>query len=100
MSEPTLYVKTFLKSDVIILSLYVDDLLVTGSNVQLIDAFKNQRRSVFEMIDLSAMSYFLGMEVHQSKEGIFISQKKYVEKILKNSECNIVNQLQHFSPLI
>ena len=41
MSEPTFYVKTLSNSDIIILSLYVDDFLVTGqSNVQLIDAFK------------------------------------------------------------
>ena len=44
MSEPTFYVKTLSKSDIIILSLYVDDLLVTGSNVQLIDAFKKEMR--------------------------------------------------------
>ena len=75
--------KTFSGSNIIVLSLYVDDLLVTGSNVQLIDAFKKQMRSVFEMTDLGFMSYFLGMEVYQSKEGIFISQKKYVEEILK-----------------
>jgi len=38
---------------------------------------------VFEMTDLGLMSYFLGMEVKQSDDGIFICQKKYVREILK-----------------
>ena len=55
---------------------------MTGSKVQLIDAFEKQIRSVFEMTDLGVMSYFLGMEVRQSKEGFF-SQNKYTKEILK-----------------
>ena len=86
MNEPTLYVKIFEKSNVIILSLYVDDSLVTKSNSKLINAFKNQIKNMFEMTDLGMINYFLGIEVHQSKNEIFISQKKYVEKILKNSK--------------
>ena len=58
-----------------ILSLYVDDLLITGSNEELIFKFKEMKKK-FEMIDLGTISYFLGMEIQQSGEGIFISQKK------------------------
>ncbi|KAL9377959.1 hypothetical protein Peur_029294 [Populus x canadensis] len=38
---------------------------------------------VFEMTDLGRMSFFLGMETKQSKEEIFICQKKYAKEILK-----------------
>ena len=38
---------------------------------------------VFEMTDFGFMSFFLGMEIIQSKEEIFICQKKYSRKILK-----------------
>ena len=37
----------------------------------------------FEMIDLGLMSYFLGIEVQQMDDGIFISQKMYALDILK-----------------
>ena len=38
---------------------------------------------MFEMSDLGSMSYFLGMEIHQSSSGIFVSKKKYVVDVLK-----------------
>ena len=58
MSEPTLYVKNFENSEVIVLSLYVNDLLVTNSNPRQIDAFKKQMTKMFEMTNLGMMNYF------------------------------------------
>jgi hypothetical protein len=40
-------------------------------------------KNEFEMTDLGLMRYFLGIEVHEPKNGIFISQSKYARKILK-----------------
>ncbi|TXG57777.1 hypothetical protein EZV62_015606 [Acer yangbiense] len=48
---------------------------------------------VFEMTDLGMMKYFLGMEVHQSNDGIFLSQRKYGMDLLrkfKMESCNPV----------
>lgn len=92
-SENTLYV---LKSgcDVVIVSLYVDDLLVTGSNTAQIEEFKDKMKKIFEMTDLGEMSYFLGIEVKQMKHEVFIHQKKYVKEILKRfqmEECKAVS---------
>ena len=70
-------------ANLIIVSVYVDDLLVIGSNKTLIKEFKAEMLDVFEMIDLGLMSYYLGMEVKQSDDGIFICQQKYVKEILK-----------------
>nr|CAN65499.1 hypothetical protein VITISV_010671 [Vitis vinifera] len=64
-SESTLYIRK-INADILIISLYVDDLLVTGSNQCLMDKFKVETEEVFEMIDIGDMSYFLGMEVHQN----------------------------------
>ena len=44
---------------------------------------ENELENEFEMTDLGEMKYFLGMEIHQSNGGIFISQKKYDLEILK-----------------
>lgn len=51
LSESTLYIK-HTKSDIVIISLYVDDLLVIGSNVVLIEEYKREMMKVFEMTDL------------------------------------------------
>ncbi|KAA3487372.1 cysteine-rich receptor-like protein kinase 5 [Gossypium australe] len=70
------------KGALLIVPLYVDDLLVTGSNGNLLTKFKKQMQAKFEMSDLGDMTYFLGLEVFQSNEGIFINQKSFALKIL------------------
>ncbi|KAA3474202.1 laccase-2-like [Gossypium australe] len=76
ISEPTLYVKKVEKETLLIVSLYVDDLLVTDCKSELIEEFKKQMQDVFKMTDLGLMTYFLGME------GIFISQQAFALKVL------------------
>jgi hypothetical protein len=65
LSEATLYIR-LKDDDILIMSLYVDDLLITGSNELQIEEFKQEMMHVFEMTDLGLMFYFLGMEVKQS----------------------------------
>ena len=69
--------------DILVLSLYVDDLIVTGSNLTMINNFKEQMMKMFEMTDLGMMNYFLEMEIDQRKEGIFICPERYANIILK-----------------
>ena len=93
LSEATLYVK-HKDNDVLIVSLYVDDLLVTGNNALLVEEFKQEMKQVFEMTDLGLMNYFLGMEIIQSKNEVFICQKKYAKEILKKfhmEECRAIS---------
>ncbi|KAG8478195.1 hypothetical protein CXB51_027990 [Gossypium anomalum] len=90
ISEPTLYVKKDEKETLLIVSLYVDDLLVTGSKDELIEDFKKQMQNFFEMTDLGLMTYFLGIEVNQGEQGIFISQQAFALKVLSKfsmSKC-------------
>ncbi|XP_016574416.1 uncharacterized mitochondrial protein AtMg00810-like [Capsicum annuum] len=53
------------------------------NNVRLVEEFKKKMLQVFEMTDLGLMTYFLGMEIKQSCNEIFICQKKYAREILK-----------------
>nr|CAN62530.1 hypothetical protein VITISV_029281 [Vitis vinifera] len=88
-SESTLYIRK-INAGRLIISLYIDDLLVTGSNQYLMDKFKDEMEEVFEMTDLGDMSYFLGMEVHHNQHEIFICQQQYAKEILKKfkmEEC-------------
>ncbi|KAH0667872.1 hypothetical protein KY285_029078 [Solanum tuberosum] len=92
-SEATLYVKVT-AGESLIVSIYVDDMLVTGSKIELIQRFKDEMEKIFEMTDLGAMKYFLGMEVLQYSDGIFICQQKYISDILnrfKMQDCKPVS---------
>eukprot|EP00253_Pinus_taeda_P003513 PITA_03513 len=74
--DNTVYTKKVGKS-LIILVLYVDDLIVTNSDANLINHVKSSLKKKFEMIDLGHLHYFLGLQLLQSKEGISLSQSKY-----------------------
>ncbi|KAL4290940.1 hypothetical protein GQ457_14G017910 [Hibiscus cannabinus] len=78
VNEATLYLKKENNAYLLVISLYVDDLLVMGSNDKAISEFKLSMKKEFEMSDLGLMSYFLGMEINQSKAGIFMSQNKFL----------------------
>ena len=93
LSEATLYVKKA-DGEILIVSLYVDDLLVTGSSLNQIEKFKDEMKNVFEMTDLGQMTFFLGMEVQQNNDEIFICQKKYAKEILMKfhmEECKVTS---------
>ncbi|XP_049387663.1 uncharacterized mitochondrial protein AtMg00810-like, partial [Solanum stenotomum] len=80
-NEPTLYVKSK-GNDFIIVCLYVDDIIYTSSSISLVDEFKSQMKNEFEMSDIGLLHYFLGLEVHQAEDGIFLSQRKYARDLL------------------
>ena len=66
----------------VILLLYVNDLFLTGNEKQSVEC-KKKLAEEFEMKYLGLMHYFLGLEVWQSSEGIFLNQGKYAVEILK-----------------
>eukprot|EP01018_Ginkgo_biloba_P002098 Gb_06075 [translate_table: standard] len=66
-----------------IVCIYVDDLIYTGNNENMLREFLVAMKSEFEMTGLGLMNYFLGIEVTQNSDGAFISQEKYANDILK-----------------
>ncbi|GJU02781.1 ribonuclease H-like domain-containing protein [Tanacetum coccineum] len=66
----------------IILLVYVDDIVVTGNNVNEIKNFKQFLKSKFQIKDLEKLKYFLGIEVLDTKYGICLSQRKYCLELL------------------
>ncbi|XP_042441388.1 uncharacterized mitochondrial protein AtMg00810-like [Zingiber officinale] len=81
--EHSLYLKKNSYGDILLVCLYVDDLIFTSNNISMIREFKQSMEKEFEMTDLGLMRYFLGIEVQQREEGIFVSQEKYAKEILK-----------------
>ncbi|GKV17137.1 hypothetical protein SLEP1_g27679 [Rubroshorea leprosula] len=86
IEEATLYVKGSSSESQLILSLYVDDLLLTGNDLKLMEQFKKVMMQEFAMTYLGETKYFLGLEVQQLSKGIFICQRKYALDILKKFE--------------
>jgi hypothetical protein len=81
VADPNLYYH-IVGEEWLILVLYVDELFLTGSK-SLIAECKRALTSEFEMKDLCMMHYFLGLEVLQRTDEIFLSQGKYIVEILK-----------------
>jgi hypothetical protein len=91
-ADSNLYFK-IMDNEPVILLLYVDDLFLTGEEKLIIEC-KQRLAAEFEMKDLGLMHYFLGLEVWQSPERIFLNQGKYTVEILKRFdmlECKSMN---------
>lgn len=58
----------------LIVGVYVDDLLVTGTSIEVVNEFKHQMNEQFEMNDLGKLSYYLGIEVEQESGCIKLRQ--------------------------
>ena len=75
------------------LLLYVDDILIVVKNMSEVDKLKTQLKQEFKMKDLRAAKKILGMKIHRNRreEQLFLSQKKYIEKVLENLTCLMPN---------
>ncbi|CAL2253822.1 unnamed protein product [Prunus armeniaca] len=75
-SEATLYVRNKEGIGALIVSIYVDDIVYTGSSTRMMEEFKTEMMCKYEMSDLGLLHHFLGMGVTQTEGSIFIHQKK------------------------
>ena len=76
--DHTLFIKHSISGGVTALIVHVDDIIVTGNNEKEKNILKQCLAKEFAIKDLGKLKYFLGIEVARSKQGIFISQHKYV----------------------
>jgi hypothetical protein len=77
--DPSLYLHPERK---LMMGVYVDDILLTGANEEIIAEAKLEMAQTFKMKDLGICSYYLGMNVEWLKDGILIHQRNYVDKII------------------
>lgn len=73
----------------LIVGVYVDDLIITGTSPSLISKFKAEMQKEFHMSDLGLLSYYLGIEVKQGAGEIFLNQAAYAGKLLER--CGLKN---------
>ena len=74
---------------IILLLLYVDDMIITGDDLSGIQELKDFLLQQFEMKDLGHLSYFLGFEITNSTNGLYITQAKYASDFL--SQAGLTN---------
>ena len=80
-SDPSLFV--YLKGkDLMFLLLYVDDMLLTGNNSDLLNSLLSSLNKDFRMKDMGMLYYFLGIQAHYHSEGLFLHQEKYALDLL------------------
>ena len=74
--------------DILLVQIYVDDIIFGSTDVFLCKEFESLMQSEFEMSMMGELTFFLGLQVKQSSEGIFINQSKYVHDLLKKYKLN------------
>ncbi|KAL5816220.1 hypothetical protein ACOSQ3_024598 [Xanthoceras sorbifolium] len=84
-SDHTMFVKHSSGGNITVLIVYVDDIILTGNCDEEIQKLKCFLAKEFEIKDLGSLRYFLGMEIARSKEGIMVSQRKYILDLLKET---------------
>ncbi|GJR87630.1 putative ribonuclease H-like domain-containing protein [Tanacetum coccineum] len=80
--DKTLFIKKD-KGDILLVQVYVDDIIFGSTKKSLCDEFEGLMHKRFQMSSMGELTFFLGLQVQQKKDGIFISQDKYVVEILK-----------------
>jgi hypothetical protein len=69
--------------DLFVCQIYVDDIIFGSTNKSFCDEFSTIMTDRFEMSMMEVLTFFLGFQIKQAKEGTFISQTKYTRDILK-----------------
>jgi hypothetical protein len=81
-SDCTLFTKTC-NGDLFVCQIYVDDIIFYSTNQKSYEEFSRVMKQKFELSMMGELTYFLGFQVKQLKDDIFISQMKYTQDLLK-----------------
>ena len=72
-------------SNITIAAVYVDDIIITGTDLVEINAFKAHLHHVFGIKDLGLLHFFLGFEVGYCTDGIMLTQAKFTRELITDS---------------
>ena len=84
-----------LGNDLFVLQIYVDDIIFGSTNQDFCEEFGNMMASEFEMSMIRELSYFLGLQIKQMKNGTFVSQGMYMKTCSRNLEWMMLKLLVH-----
>nr|GFB40910.1 putative ribonuclease H-like domain-containing protein [Tanacetum cinerariifolium] len=83
--DQTLFIKKQ-KRDILLVQIYVDDIIFGATNKDFRKSFEKLMKDKFQMSSMGELTLFLGLQVKQKKDGIFIIQDKYVAEIIRKFE--------------
>ena len=82
LSDSCVYSKR-IGSDCVLICLYVDDVLILGTNLLVVNETKKLLSSLFEMKDMGEVDVVLGIKIQKTNTGFSLSQSHYIEKMSK-----------------
>ncbi|XP_021715984.1 uncharacterized protein LOC110683885 [Chenopodium quinoa] len=85
--------------DICIAVVYVDDIILTGSNQDILIDLKSHLHDTFSITDLGELSYFLGIEVSRLSTGIILSQRKFTRELLEICEMDVSRSTKTSLPI-
>ncbi|KAI3669324.1 hypothetical protein L6452_40556 [Arctium lappa] len=91
--DTTLFLKKKVK-DLILVQIYVDDIIFGSTSQELCVEFENIMKKRFQMSMMGELTFFLGLQVKQTPEGIFINQAKYIRDMLKKFDMNSTSPMK------
>ncbi|KAI3744594.1 hypothetical protein L1987_57678 [Smallanthus sonchifolius] len=74
--------------DILLVQVYVDDIIFGSIDEEMCREFEQVMKSKFEMSNMGELSFFLGLQVSQREDGIYLHQTKYVQDILSKYKMN------------
>ncbi|KAJ9556482.1 hypothetical protein OSB04_011096 [Centaurea solstitialis] len=85
--DKTLFIKRT-KTDMLLVQIYVDDIIFGSTKDDMCKEFEELMHKKFKMSSMGELTFFLGLQVKQKPEGIFINQSKYVASMLQKFGMN------------
>jgi len=82
------------KGDIILVQIYVDDIIFGATDESLCDEFSSLMKKEYEMSMMGELTFFLGLQVKQYPEGIFINQSKYIKDLLKKFQLDTCSTMK------
>eukprot|EP00253_Pinus_taeda_P027160 PITA_27160 len=79
----------------LIIVVYVDDIIFGSNEESMSQNFSSVMQQEFEMSLLGELTYFLGLQVQQTKDGVFLSQTKYLKQMLKKYRMEYSKPVPH-----
>jgi len=78
--------------------IYVDDIIFGSTNASLFNEFSKLMQDEFEMSVMGELKFFLGIQINQCKDGVYVHQTKYTKELLKKfklEDCKVMNTPMH-----
>jgi hypothetical protein len=90
-------------NDFLLVQIYVDDIIFSGTSHTLVSRFQEMMESEFQMSMTGELTFFLGIQVKQRKQGTFVHQAKYTKDLMKKFsmvDLKLLSTLMSFAALL